>query len=333
VGLGAAMSTKWSGGAALLAAIVMSLGWERARRSRVGLEHPLWEAIRDEGFGIFVFLVILPIAVYLASYARWFVDHHYNLGDWWALQKGMATFSINLRAKHPYASAAWSWILLKRPVAYYYQCFGAKTPVCAKPAEIIALGNPLIFWGSIPALVYGVIAWLRGVRFRAILMAAGQALAAALICVVVLNVVFVALASGTGFGYGLSTAEKASLVVAVVVFAIFFLTLLASMGRWEACFVVLAVAWQYLPWFFASRTNFLFYMTPITPFLVLVCVYALRDLSEVRIGMDRVRALAPVAGFLIVAAVGLFLFFLPVLTGKPVSYDMWKARIWFPNWV
>lgn len=333
VALGAAMSTKWSGGTALLAAVVMSLGWERARRSRTGLERPLWEAVRDEGFGIFLFLVIVPLAVYVASYARWFVDHHYDLGDWFALQKGMATFSINLRAPHPYASPAWSWVLLKRPVAYYYVCFGAKTPVCAKPAEIIGLGNPLIFWGSIPALVYVGIAWLRGVRVREILRAVGWTLGVAITCVVVFNLGFLALAGGSGFAWTRNAAEKVSLVVVVVVFAFAFLTLMASLGRWEACFVALAVAWQYLPWFFAARTNFLFYMTPVTPFLVLACVYGLRDMSEVRIGADRVRALAPIAGFLIVAAVGLFVFFLPVLTGKAISYEMWKARIWFPSWI
>jgi dolichyl-phosphate-mannose--protein O-mannosyl transferase len=329
VALGAAMSTKWSGGTALVAAIVLTLGWERARRSNAGFDRPLWEAVREEGFGIFLFLVLVPVAVYLASYARWFADHHVNFGDWWALQKSMATFSINLRAKHPYASPAWSWILLKRPVAYYYVC---QKP-CTRPAEIIGLGNPLIFWGSIVALVYGVIAWLRGVALRTIARFAGQALAGALACVIAFNIVFLALAAGAKFGWNAQDALKLSVVLAVPAFGAIFLILLASVGTWQASFVVLSVAWQYGPWFFASRTNFLFYMTPITPFLVLACVYALRDLSEVRIGLDRVRALAPVAGFLVVAAVGLFVFFLPLLTGAPISYEMWKARIWFPSWI
>jgi dolichyl-phosphate-mannose-protein mannosyltransferase len=333
VALGAATATKWSGGTALIGAIVLSLGWERGRRNAAGLDHPLWETVRDEGFGIFLFLVLVPVAVYLASYGRWFADHHVDFAGWWALQQGMAKFSINLRATHPYASPAWSWVLLKRPVAYYYECFGSKTPNCARPAEIIALGNPLIFWGSIPALVYATVAWLRGTGLGAMVRAVGQALLAAAASVVVFNVVFVALAGVTGFEWTTSAAEKATLLVGVVAFAGFFLMLLASMGRWQASLVVMAVAWQYLPWFFASRTNFLFYMTPVTPFLVLAGVYALKNLAELRIGLDRVRAVAPIAGFLAVLAVGLFVFFLPVLTGAPMSYDMWKARMWFPSWV
>jgi dolichyl-phosphate-mannose-protein mannosyltransferase len=329
VALGAATATKWSGGTALVGALVISLGWERGRRSDIGLENPLWETIRDEGFGIFLFLVILPIAIYLASYARWFADHSVNFGDWWNLQESMAKFSINLRAKHPYASPAWSWILLKRPVAYYYVC----GEPCRRPAEIIGLGNPLIFWGSIPALVYATMAWLRGVRRNPLARSAGQSLLVSVGSVVVFNVVFAGLAGGTGYHWTLKSAEKASLVVAVAVFGAFFLMLLASLGRWTASFVVLAVVWQYAPWFFAKRTNFLFYMTPITPFLVLAVVYALKDLSEVHIGLDRVRALAPIAGFLVVAAFGLFVFFLPVLTGAPISYEMWRARMWFPSWI
>src|SRR5207248_435213 len=39
---------------------------------------------------------------------------------------------------------------------------------------------------------------------------------------------------------------------------------------WRAGFILLAVLFQYLSWFVvASRVEFLFYMTPVTPFLVL----------------------------------------------------------------
>ncbi|HEY1332396.1 MAG TPA: phospholipid carrier-dependent glycosyltransferase [Actinomycetota bacterium] len=155
---GAAVATKWSGAQALLAAIVLSVIWERGRRARAGIDGPFWEGLREESFGIFVFLVLVPIAVYMASYLRWWVDHGFALSDWWSVQKGMADYSIHLRATHPYASAAWKWILLMRPVAYYYQC--AKT--CSTPAEIIALGNPMIFWGSLIALPYAAVAgWRR----------------------------------------------------------------------------------------------------------------------------------------------------------------------------
>jgi dolichyl-phosphate-mannose--protein O-mannosyl transferase len=40
-----------------------------------------------------------------------------------------------------------------------------------------------------------------------------------------------------------------------------------------------------------------------------------------------------VAVFALVVSVGLFLFFLPVLTGKAISYEAWKLRMWFPSWI
>jgi dolichyl-phosphate-mannose--protein O-mannosyl transferase len=36
-----------------------------------------------------------------------------------------------------------------------------------------------------------------------------------------------------------------------------------------------------------------------------------------------------VAALLVFMAVGLFVFFLPVLTGRTISVTMWRARIWF----
>jgi dolichyl-phosphate-mannose--protein O-mannosyl transferase len=109
---------------------------------------------------------------------------------------------------------------------------------------------------------------------------------------------------------------------------------------WRAGFVVIAVACLYVPWLFVSRPQFLFYATPIAPFLVLACVYALRDLSEVRFEGLRstereprvVRPYLPVAIGFVVVAVGLFVWFWPVLTGGPLGDADWARRAWFPSW-
>jgi dolichyl-phosphate-mannose-protein mannosyltransferase len=264
---GAAIATKWSGVPALAAAILLTLAWERTRRSRIGLPHAFREAVRDEAFGIFLFLLVLPAAAYVASYAKWFADHHgLKLTEWWDLQRGMATYSLHLRAKHPYSSPPWSWLILKRPVAYYYHCFRNASSGCARPAEILGVGNPAIFWGSLLALPYVFFSWIRK-------------------------------------------------------------------RDWRAGLIFVPFVAQYGPWFFAARTNFLFYLAPVTPFMVLACAYALRDISEVQLSTARVRSLAPVTAFALVVCVGLFVFFLPVLTGRIISYQAWKLRMWFPSWI
>jgi dolichyl-phosphate-mannose-protein mannosyltransferase len=284
IAFGAATAVKWSGGPALLAALILGLVWERTRRKRAGLDRPLWEAIRDEGFGLFVCFVFVPMAVYFSSYWAYWAQHglahdfleavvgrtkglRQDLIDWYRLQHNAWKFSINLDQKHPYASRPWGWLILSRPVSYYYQCAQMNGPNCARPAEILGLGHPLIFWGTIATLPYAFFAWIRK-------------------------------------------------------------------RDWRAGLIAMSVALPYFAWWPAARhTDFLFYMTPITPFMVLGVVYAIRDLSEVRIGVERVRAFAPATVFIVVAAVGVFVFFLPILTGAPIDYGAWRARMWCRCWI
>ena len=240
--LGAATASKWSGLLGLLAALLLALVWERGRRGRARMAHPWWEAIRDESFGILLFLVLVPLAVYLASYARWFADNGIDLGAWFRVQAGMLDYSINLRATHPYASAAWKWLFLIRPVSYYYTCTThAANGACSQSAEILALGNPLIFWGSFVTVPLTVV---MGLKRR----------------------------------------------------------------DWVAGLIATAFFVQYVPWFFVARTSFVFYMAPLTPFMVLALVYVLRDLAAMPYG-TRGATLAPAALLVILLSVALFVFF------------------------
>jgi len=262
IAFGAALATKWSGGPALVGGIVLIYGWERGRRKRFGLRRPVWEAIRDESFAVFVFLVILPLAVYVATYARWFADNGVHFDAWFQVQKGMYEYSAHLRATHPYASRPWTWPFLVRPVAYYYK--GGNNPTTS--AEILGLGNPVVFWTCLVAIPY---------------------------------------------------------------------TFVMGMVRrdWRAGLILAAYAFQYFQWFLAARTSFLFYMTPITPFMVLALVYGLRDMSDVRIGERRTRPLAPLAGLVVLASVVVFAYFFPVLTGRILPYAEWHKHMWFPRWI
>ena len=102
---------------------------------------------------------------------------------------------------------------------------------------------------------------------------------------------------------------------------------------WRAAFVGLAIAALYLPWLIISRPQFLFYVVPIAPFLVLACVYVIRDLSELRVAGSRSRPYLPVAIGFVVVSVSVFAWFWPVLTGGPLSGADWGLRAWFPSWV
>ena len=141
-----------------------------------------------------------------------------------------------------------------------------------RSAEILALGNPLIFWGTVFTIPYAMWEWFRR-------------------------------------------------------------------KDWRAGLIVVAFLVQYLPWFGAARTSFLFYMAPITPFMVLAGVYTVRDIANYRGDTgERTARTVGIASFLIAATVAMFVFFLPVLTGHTTSYDQWKARMWYgrcvpkPTW-
>ena len=103
-----------------------------------------------------------------------------------------------------------------------------------------------------------------------------------------------------------------------------------SRKQWQAGAVLVPILVQFLPWLVVSRPLFLFYMTPVTPFLALGLLLAVRDIAS----SLRPRPLAYAAAGLVVAvSVGMFVFFLPVLTGDRISYEAWQTRIWFSGWV
>jgi dolichyl-phosphate-mannose--protein O-mannosyl transferase len=103
---------------------------------------------------------------------------------------------------------------------------------------------------------------------------------------------------------------------------------------WRAGVSVVPILFQYLPWLLVTRPLFLFYMTPVTPFLALAMAHALREISAAEVPV-RAR-LAPAAGLVLAISVIAFLYFWPVLVGSPLSRSAWEARIlnvWIWNWV
>jgi dolichyl-phosphate-mannose--protein O-mannosyl transferase len=103
---------------------------------------------------------------------------------------------------------------------------------------------------------------------------------------------------------------------------------------WRAGFITLAFAAQYLTWFaVASRVQFLFYLTPVTPFMVLAAVYSLKDLWEAQPASGNARPYrSAVIAYLVVYA-AMFVFFYPVLTGWHLSYWAWHLRMWMRSWI
>jgi dolichyl-phosphate-mannose--protein O-mannosyl transferase len=78
---------------------------------------------------------------------------------------------------------------------------------------------------------------------------------------------------------------------------------------------------------------FIFYMAPAVPFFVLAVVLVLQDVLG-RVDGDAFRrqvGLGVVCTYVAVVA-ATFIFFWPVLTGRPLSHADWLQRMWFPSW-
>ena len=170
VALGSATAVKWSGGYVALAAVALLVAWEMAA-SRAGpgdaetgaRPSSLRAVARLELGPSLVLLGAVPLLVYLASYAGRVHGELLALpwreGSVWRAilehQLAMLRFHIGLAGDHPYESAPWSWLLLKRPVAYFFAASGGTY------REILAIGNPLTWWAGAVGLAVVGVRWAR----------------------------------------------------------------------------------------------------------------------------------------------------------------------------
>jgi dolichyl-phosphate-mannose--protein O-mannosyl transferase len=103
-----------------------------------------------------LFFILLPALIYVASYTPMFFNGG-GLNHMIDLNRAAYEFHSSLRSHHGYQSQFWSWPIDERPV-YFYLGPGQE--------RIYNLGNPIIFWMSIPALFYTLWQGLLWVRVR-----------------------------------------------------------------------------------------------------------------------------------------------------------------------
>ncbi|PYO16583.1 MAG: hypothetical protein DMD31_02335 [Gemmatimonadetes bacterium] len=87
--------------------------------------------------------------------------------------------------------------------------------------------------------------------------------------------------------------------------------------------MVAGFAAGYVPWLIVTRQEaFLYYLLPAVPFLYLA-------LARVVAGISARNIRAITIGALVVASIGMFSFFRPVLVGSPLPYREWERRMFF----
>ena len=188
--LGAAVATKWSGLYFLALLLVLAYVWEVGARRTAGIAMPWRATVRRSLVPLLALLVLLPAALYVLSWTGWFLsdngwDRNWATADnatygflpeslrsWWHYHVEMYGFHSNLASKHPYQSHPGGWLLLARPVSYYYPGgigvgqYGCEVASCSR--EVLAIGTPAIWWASIPMLAGCVWLWLSRRDWRAL---------------------------------------------------------------------------------------------------------------------------------------------------------------------
>lgn len=101
--------------------------------------------------------VLIPFVIYLISYTPYYLNYGYDLAGVLKMQVGIWNYHAHLDSPHPYYSAWYTWPWLVRPTWYYFENYGNGTI-----GGILAVGNPAIWWMSMPAVLFTLgLAWLQ----------------------------------------------------------------------------------------------------------------------------------------------------------------------------
>ena len=90
-------------------------------------------------------IILIPIIIFISS----FVMDIYNgltLKDWLTTQYSILDFHRTVESTHPYESAAWTWILNFKPIAYYVNE--------VDNSIIRAEGNNIAWWFALASIIY-----------------------------------------------------------------------------------------------------------------------------------------------------------------------------------
>jgi dolichyl-phosphate-mannose--protein O-mannosyl transferase len=197
--LGCACAVKWTGAYFFIGFVFLHLLWDRAAFRSAGARRPMrptWQRSILPGVGS---LFLVPLGTYLLTYLGWFTgenswNRHYadahsasshihtwgslSIPVWWgwvpAPIRSLGAYTIEayrfhtkLDSFHPYQSNPWSWLVLGRPIDFYYDgsSHGCGASACSR--TILAIGTPLLWWAFVPTLLWLAWHWVTTRDWRA----------------------------------------------------------------------------------------------------------------------------------------------------------------------
>jgi dolichyl-phosphate-mannose--protein O-mannosyl transferase len=307
-GFGASAAIKWNGLGFLLGAyLCWIVAWVVKRGTReqgavnsdlrlttYDLRLPITNYQLPTSLEIAFYLGIIPVAIYSISWIPHLILN--PTPGFWEMQREILLYHQRIGSGadvHPYCSRWYTWLLMLRPVAYFYKTVispDEPVPVVGPPlpeasAKVIydvhAMGNPILWWFSAAAIVYAL--WIVAKR---------------------------AIASFSFANASISRNYDTENDVWIYLYFSF---------NWLA---------NLLPWMRVTRCTFLYHYMGASVFAGLALAWIVdRWLHSYR---KNLRVLGLTAIFLILIA---FVFWMPLYLGLPLSPESYRWRMWLPSWI
>lgn len=147
--MGLAIACKWTG-------IYAATGLAIFFFSSLFLDKKNRKYIIKAGLFCILFFIIIPICIYALSYIPFLPKSEQGyIATIIENQEFMLSYHSGLTSTHPYASNAYTWPFIVRPIWYYSGILNDSLR-----EGISAFGNPLVWWPGIPSflflLIYGI---------------------------------------------------------------------------------------------------------------------------------------------------------------------------------
>lgn len=160
--MGLAIAVKWSG---VFAGIGLALVFFVNMAINIFVKKKKWTKENTITFlSCFGFFVLIPIAIYLLSYIPYYIVENAYIKDFKTFiewQQHMYNYHHDLNATHPYSSMWYTWPITKQSILYW-----VGTTSSGAITRIALLGNPAIWWFSIPCMIYVLFAAIRTREFK-----------------------------------------------------------------------------------------------------------------------------------------------------------------------
>ncbi len=319
---GASASIKWNGLWFLLGAIgLWCTAWVLHWLQRLRLNHgenaainanlvrpdaahwqsPLQRLTRLLWWQMSLYLVIVPAVFYRLI---WIPHLKINSKDtFWGLQQQILSYHEHVGngpSVHPYCSAWYSWLLMQRPVAYFYQVTHRGDPLPTGDSHLAPTANTVIY--DVHAIGNPILWWL--------------------------STIAIVLAAVTLIHYGATWWSQARTMEPMTNPNEPKIDNLSSNDRWLLLFLVVNYAANLLPWIPVTRCAFLYHYMGASVFAMMALAWLVDR------WLNSYQPLLKTAGFGTLSMVALaFIFWMPIYLGLPLSSIGFQLRMWFPSWL